>query len=276
MEHETYMPNKQLNLGIRIWPLMFRDLFRSRELIWRLFIRNWSAKYKQSALGYVWALIMPFIAIGTFIFLNKAGVMNIEATDAPYPLFALIGLTVYQLFATGLNSGTRSLVDAGSMITKINFPLESLVFSSLAQAVFEFMVKFLLVVIFFFIFRFVPEWTVVFFPFAVLPMLLLTLGLSLILSMVNGVLRDTANIVSLLSTFLMFLTPVLYPVSGKKELFFALNPLAPLVNAPRDLIVYGYIKEPRAFFAASLFSILLFFICWRIFYLAKSKIPERM
>jgi len=96
------------------------------------------------------------------------------------------------------------------------------------------------------------------------------------LSLVNGVLRDTANIVTLLTTFLMFLTPVLYPISAKKSVFFRLNPLSPLITAPRDLIVYGYIKAPGDFFVSSVLSFLLFFISWRIFYLAKSKIPERI
>jgi len=275
VEYIIYEPNKYLKLGVRIWPRMFRELMQSRELIWRLFVRNWSARYKQAALGYVWALIMPFIAIGTFMFLNRAGILNIGATDLPYPLFALIGLTVWQLFATGINSGCNSIVTAGAMISKINFPLESLVFASLAQAIFEFLIKFGLVIVFFFIFKFIPSWGIVLFPLAVIPILVLTLGLSLILSLVNGVLRDTINVVTLLTTFLMFLTPVLYPLSDRSVLF-RLNPLASLVAGPRDLIVHGYIKEPVDFFISTVFSFLVFFICWRVFYVAKTKIPERV
>ena len=275
-EERLYYPNKQLKLGIRIWPEMIRELFDSRELVWRLFVRDWQARYKQAALGWGWALVMPFIAIGTFVFLNRAGVLNIGTTDMPYPLFALIGLTVWQLFATGLSSGCQSIVSAGGMISKINFPTEALVFSSIAQAIFEFLIKTALIVVFFFIFRYVPSWGVIFFPVAVLPLLFLTLGLAFILSLVNGVLRDTANIVTLLTTFLMFLTPVLYPETGNKALFFKLNPLSSLINAPRDLIAHGYIKEPADFCVSSVLSFLVFFVSWRLFYLAKTKIPERL
>ena len=121
-----------------------------------------------------------------------------------------------------------------------------------------------------------PSWQIVFFPLAIIPILILALGFSLILSLVNGILRDAANAVSFLTTFLMFLTPVLYPVSTEKFLIFKLNPLSALINAPRDLIAYGHIKEPVDFLVSSVFSVLLFLISWRVFHLAETKIPERI
>jgi lipopolysaccharide transport system permease protein len=273
---ELYEPHKQLKLGIRIWSEMFGELIQSRELMGQLFMRDISAKYKQSVLGNIWIVIMPFIAIGTFVFLNKAGIMNIGPTDIPYPLFALIGLTVWQLFSTGLNAGCNSLVTAGDMITKINFPREVLVFASMAQSVFDFIVKFVLILFLCAVFQFTPSWGILLFPLAVIPLFVLTLGLSLILSLINGILRDTADAVLLLTMFLMFLTPVLYPISEEKNLFFKLNPLTPLIVAPRELIVYGRIHEPGAFFVSSALSILLFLIFWRMFHLVETKIPERL
>ncbi|OGX25592.1 MAG: hypothetical protein A2Y03_04265 [Omnitrophica WOR_2 bacterium GWF2_38_59] len=271
-----YEPNKYLKMGSKIWPQMLSEIIECRELTWRLFIRNLGAKYKQSALGYFWVIITPFIAIGTFAFLNKAGILNIGKTDIPYPLFALIGLTIWQLFSSGLNLGCNSLVSAGEMISKINFPRETLVIASIAQAIFDLIVKLVLIVILFFVYRFIPSWKIILFPIAIIPIITLTLGLSLFLSLVNGVIRDTANAIALITTFLMFLTPVLYPISTKEYLFFKLNPLAALINAPRDLIVYGYIKDPVDFTISSILSILVFLICWRIFHLVETKIPERM
>ncbi len=276
MEENVYFPNKHLKLGVRIWPRMFRDLIRSRELIWRLFLRNLAAKYKQAVLGYLWAFIMPFIPIGTFMFLNRAGIVNIGSTDMPYALFALIGLSIWQLFSVGIISGTNSIVSAGSVVSRINFPREVLVFASMAESIFEFLTKSVLIVLFFFAFKFRPSWCTVFFPLALIPILILTLGLSLLLSLINGVLRDTANVVSLLVTFLMFLTPVLYPISGAKALIFKLNPISPLITAPRDLIAHGCIKDPAGFVVATVLSFVLFFVAWRIFYIAETKIPERL
>jgi len=276
MDIKTYVPNKFIKAGIRIWPEMIGELIEYRELIHRLFIRNLSAKYKQAVLGYAWVLIMPFIAIGSFLYLQRLGVVNIGVTDVPYPLFALIGLSVWQLFSSGLNSGCNSLVESGNLMSKINFPREVLILSSMASSVFEFTVKCILIFISFFIFKFVPQWTILLFPLALLPIILLTIGLSFILSLVNGVLRDTANMISLLTTFLMLLTPVLYPVTDDSILFFKLNPLTSLVNGPRDLIIYGTIREPMDFIWVSIMSLLIFLVSWRIFHMVETKIPERL
>ncbi len=276
MNSIIYEPNKYAKLGFKIWPAMFKDIYRSRELVWRLFLRNWLAKYKQAVLGCLWALIIPFIAIGTFIFLNRAGVLNISETAVAYPLFALIGLTVWQLFSTGVTSGTQSLVTSGSMIAKINFPHEVLVVAAMAQSIFEFMIKLILVVIFFAVYRFCPPWQAVLFPLALVPILLLTLGLSFLLALINGVLRDVANMVSLVVTFLMFATPVLYPAKSSGNIFFKWNPLNYLVNTPRDLIVQGRIVDMEGFILSSVFALGVFLLSWRIFYIAKTKIPERI
>ncbi|MBF0571583.1 MAG: ABC transporter permease [Candidatus Omnitrophica bacterium] len=271
-----YEPHKELKSGIKIWIEMFQELFQFRELICRLFIRDFSAKYKQSLLGNLWSLVMPLAAIGTFVYLGRAGIINIQQTQMPYPLYALIGLSIWQIFATGLNSGANCLVGAGDLITKVSFPREVIIIASMAQSVLEFLVKFVLIVAFFLIFRFCPSWKIIFFPLMLLPLMFLTVGLSLILSLLNGVMRDTANVVSLLLMFLMFLTPVLYPIPVNNHLFFELNFLSPLINAPRDLIAFGHIRQPVLFFIASSLSILVFLVSWRIFHLAETKIPERL
>jgi len=276
VKKEIYQPHRQLKLGINIWKEMFSELFQFRELIWRLFIRDLSAKYKQSLLGNLWVLIMPFVAIGTFMYLGRTGILNIRPTDMPYPLYALIGLSVWQIFTTGLNSGANSLVGAGDLITKISFPREAMVIASMAQSVLEFLIKFVLIVVFFFIFKFCPSWKIVLLPLVLLPLVFLTLGLGLILSLFNGVMRDTGNIVSLLLMFLMFLTPVLYPVPDTHLSLLKYNFLSPLINAPRELIAFGHIKHPTLYLFACIFSLLVFLVSWRIFHLAETKISERL
>lgn len=274
--YTVYTPDKYLKKGMRVWGEMFRELKKSRELIKRLFIRDLLGRYKQSLLGYLWVIINPFVAIGTFVLLNNAGVFNIGATDLPYPLFALIGLSVWQLFSNGVNTGSHSIMGAGGMVVKINFPREALVFSSMGHVIFDFIIRFGLIILFFFVFRYVPKWQIVLFPFAIIPLLFFTLGLAMILSIVNTIVRDTANIVSLVITFLMFLTPVLYPWPVRFTAVYKFNPLTPLIAAPRDLITYGYIKEPIKFLIVTVISIVLFFACWRIFHLAETKVPERL
>ena len=272
---KIYEPNKQFKLGIRVWREMFAELYEFRELIWRLFVRDFSAKYRQSLLGNLWGVIMPFVAIGTFVYLKKAGIVSIAATDMPYPLYALIGLSFWQIFSSGLSSGANSLIGAGDLITKINFPREVLVIASMAQSLFEFVIKFILIILFFAFYQFVPSWKIAFLPVMLLPLGFLTIGLALVLSILNGVMRDIGNIVGLLLMFWMFLTPVLYPIPGG-QLLFDLNLLSVLIDAPRELIATGTLSRPEVYGIASAVSILIFLISWRIFHLAETKIPERV
>ena len=164
------------------------------------------------------------------------------------------------------------------MVVKINFPKEALVLSSLGEALVETLVRLALTALVFAFYKVVPAWTVILFPLSLIPLLLFTLGLGLMLSILNAVFRDVANIVSLSSTFLLFITPVLYP--EPKAAFFKaftiFNPLAALVSGPRDLVVKGYLTQPVSFWFYSALSLVLFFVSWRLFHLAEIRIAERV
>jgi lipopolysaccharide transport system permease protein len=278
MPYDFYAPNRYLKLGIKIWLKMFKELIRSRELIWRLFVRDFLAKYKQTVLGILWAIIMPLLMVGSFVLLNRSGLLNIGKTAVAYPVFALVGLSIWQLFATGLVACANSILQAGGMVVKVNFPKESLVIAALAQSIFEFLVRIGLLVAVFAIYRVVPSWMAVFLPLVLIPLMLLTLGLGFLFALLNVLVRDIGNIVTLMTTFMLFLTPVLYPApsSGFFAFLSICNPLSALVTGARDLVLSGSIKEPFQFLLASLVSLVIFLISWRIFYLAESRMPERV
>lgn len=275
----VYSPDRLIKIGfLNLWREMFLSLFQSRELVWRLFLRDFSAKYRQTLLGVLWAILNPLIIVSIFVFLNKSGILNIEETKVPYPVFALIGVAIYGLFSTGLSVSANSIIGAGSMVVKINFPKVSLVFSSFGQALVEFAVRLVLVVAVFIIYGIVPEWTAILFPLAIIPILLLTLGIGFFLSLLTGIFRDTVHVVSLFTTFFLFLTPVLYP-SPKTALFDILNtwnPLSHLIIGCRDLILLGNMSNQVGFLWSSIFSITVFLLSWRIFYLSETKIVERI
>ncbi len=273
---EIYEPNKFLKLGLGVWPCMVQELWEARELIWRLFLRNFAARYKQSLLGYAWAVIMPLFAVATFVFLKKAGVILIGETGVPYVIFALAGLAVFQLFSSGLAAGCTALVEAGDMIAKVNFPREVLVIAAMAGAVFEFVVKIILLLGVCAFLHFIPPFSALLSLAAIIPMILLTMGLALFFSLVHAVFRDTAQAVSVAAMFLMFLTPVLYPAKGPHAWIFRLNPLTGLVDGPRDLFIYGQMKGTMDFALASVLALLVFLVGWRVFHMVETKIPERI
>jgi lipopolysaccharide transport system permease protein len=164
------------------------------------------------------------------------------------------------------------------MVVKVNFPKESLVISSFGDALVGFLIRLALTIVVFAIYKIEPAWTAIFFPLALVPLLLLTLGIGMLFALLNAVLRDVANIVSLAAMFLLFVTPVLYPVpkSAFFKTFSALNPLSVLVAAPREFVLKGHISHPAAFLIFSLISLIVFLISWRLFHLVEKRIAERI
>lgn len=264
--------------GPKVWGEMSGELWRSRELMWRLFVRDFIAKYKQSILGVSWAVIMPLMVVGVFVFLNRSGILNVGETGVPYPLYALIGLTVWQVFSGGLTACSGAIVAGGSMVSKVNFPKEALVVAAFGQVIIETLVRVVLLAIAFAMYQVSPSWTVVLVPFVLLPMLFLTLGLGLLFSLLNVLTRDVGNILTLGTTFLMFMTPVVYPAPA--EGLFAditvYNPLAPLVGAARDMVLTGHLKQPVMYAWASGLSGVFLLFSWRLFHMVEPRMAERL
>jgi lipopolysaccharide transport system permease protein len=274
-----YLPDNSIRKGyIALFREMVEELTSSRWLTWQLFKRDFSALYKQSLLGVFWALFVPLISVGTFIYLNRAGIFDIGDISVPYPLFAVAGMAFWQLFATGLISSTNSLVNAGAMLTKINFTREALVISATGQAIVSFLIQIAVVFVLFLWYQIIPSWTLVLVPFAMLPLFLFTLGLGFIFSVINGVLRDVGNMISVSITFLLFLTPVLYakPESGIAAVVSNYNPLYYLISVPRDLLILGGTTNLYGYMWSALLAIVVFFVCWTAFHLTETRITERI
>lgn len=275
----TYEPDNSLKKGYKgIFPEIFNELKANRWLIFQLFKKDFLALYKQSFIGIMWAVIIPLITVGTFVVLNGAGVFNAGAIAVPYALYAVLGVAIWQLFAAGLIASSNSLVLAGPMITKINFSLKSLVVASLGQSLLSFLIQFCLVVVLLVYYRFVPSAWILLMPLLIIPIILLTMGLGFILSLLNGILRDIGNMLSVCMTFFLFLTPILYakPTTGILAVVSTYNPLYYLVGVPRELVLAGTISEWKGFALSSALAATVFLICLVIFHLTETRITERI
>jgi len=275
----TYEPDNSLKKGyLSIFSEIFNEVKKNRWLTYQLFKRDFFAVYKQSFIGVLWALIIPLVSVGTFIVLNQSGIFNIGDIEVPYPIYAILGMAFWQLFSTGLAASSNSLVAAGSMITKINFSKKSLVIASTGQSIVSFLIQLVLVGILFAYYWIAPSIAILLIPIVVIPIMLLTLGLGFILSLLNGIVRDIGNILSVLMTFLLFLTPVLYakPTTGILATVTNYNPLYYLVLAPRELVLMGTITEWKGFLIASILSVIVFMVCVVVFHLTETRVAERI
>jgi len=275
----TYEPDNAIKNGYRgLLREVFRELMDNRWLMYQLVRRNIFAVYKQSLLGFMWAFIIPLISLGTFIVLNRAGVLAVGEIPVPYPLYALLALALWQIFATGIVAGTNSLVAAGGMLVKINFCRKALVVAAFGPALVSFVIQIAAVLILFAVYGIAPGAAIVALPVAVLPVFLLALGLSFLLSIINGILRDVGTVLSSVIAFLLLLTPILYavPKSGFFRDLSLFNPMYYLITVPRELILFGASANLAEYAVSYAFSILVFVVCVAIFHLTETRITERV
>ena len=130
----------------RMLAAMWRDLTASRELSWRLFVRDLSAQYRQSVLGGLWAFVPPIITSLIFIVLQARNVVHFGAVDIPYPVYVMVGTILWQVFVEAVNAPLKSVTAAKPMLAKINFPREALIIASFYMVVYGVLTKLVVIV----------------------------------------------------------------------------------------------------------------------------------
>ena len=274
----VYTPESPLRHPGRMVGQMIHDLVASRELAWRLFLRDISAMYRQSILGYLWAFLPPVVTTITFVFLNAHGVVKIPATSVPYPVFVMIGTVIWQTFIDALGSPLRVVQNARSMLTKINFPREALILSGLAEVIFNFLIRVVLLVPLLIYYQVPIDATVLLAPLGVASAILLGLTFGMLLVPAGLLYGDVGRAVTLLSGFWMLLTPVVYPVptGGLGVLLAKWNPVSPLVLTTRQWLTAQPVTHFGGFLVVSLAAVLVLLFGWVLYRLSMPILIERM
>ena len=277
---KVYEPNQRAKMGfVKSWVAMARSVSSSRELVWQLFKRDFISNYKQSLLGVAWLFISPVVAIVSWVFLNAAGVLKPGDTGVPYPVYVLLGSTIWGLFMGFFTSTSRSLADSGSLILQINFPHEVLVVKQVAQTVASFFVNIVLILLVLAIYRVTPSWGMLLLPLAVMPLLFFGAGVGMIVAVVSAVVHDAEKAASAMLGFVMYLTPVIYAPKAQGGLIQAAvywNPLSYLVAGARDVIIHGRVSDPGPYAFSCALSFVFFVVSWRVFFLSEYKVAEKL
>src|SRR3979411_2486820 len=264
LEITTYTPESPLRHPGRLFMELFRALMASRGLAWRLFVRDTSAQYRQSILGYVWAFIPPLVASLPFVFLNSQGVVGIKNTAIPYPAYAMIGTIIWQVFVDSLNSPLKTVTTAKVMLARINFPREAILLSGLGQVVFSFLIRLVLLVAVFGWFRITPPATAILFPLGILSLIMVGFMIGILITPIGILYSDVPQMIPVIAMALMFLTPVLSPPAerGLAAMLAKWNPLSPLVIVTRDWLTTGVTTHAMAFVLVSVTAAVLLFVGW--------------
>ncbi len=213
----------------------FAELWAYRELVGFLALRDIRARYKQAVFGVGWAVAQPLIsaAVFTLVFRRLAGV---PSDGVPYPLFALLSVSVWTYFATSVNGATTSLVSNAALVTKVYFPRLAAPLAALAHGLVGLVVALVLVAVAMAYFGVVPGVAVLLLPLCLLALMGVALGAGLLLSAVNVRYRDVGQVVGLLVQVWLFASPVAYPSSLIPErwrVLYALNPMVGVLDTFR-------------------------------------------
>jgi lipopolysaccharide transport system permease protein len=229
---------------------MFASLWRNRSLVIALTKREVIGRYRGSFLGLFWSFFNPLfmLAVYTFVFsiVFKArwGVGTGSKTEFALVLF--IGLIVFNLFAECVNRSPGLILSNVNYVKKVIFPLEIFPFVILGAAVFHTLISLLVWMLAYMIFFGMPHETIFYFPLIIIPLTFFILGISWALSALGVYLRDVSQFVGLLTTVLMFLSPIFYPVTAIPEsyrIFLYVNPLMQPIEQARDVMFFG--KNPN-------------------------------
>lgn len=274
----VYTPGSQLRSpGIFIGN-MWHDLVASRELAWRLMVRDINARYRQSVFGILWAFLPPLATAGIFIILNRAAVINVSTQDMPYPVFVLFGTLLWQVFVASLSAPLKAVGENRLMLARINFPREALILSGIGQVLFDFAIKLIIFVGIFVFFHLPLTWGLLIAPFAALMLILLGSVIGLFLTPIGMLYTDVASALTIVTSIWMFITPVAYPQPnhGLLSQLMTYNPVSPLLVGVRELAIQGTLSNVMPFAVISGLSLVGLLVMWIIYRVSIPILVERM
>lgn len=221
-------------------------IWRRRSLIWQLASRDVEARYRSSMLGVLWAIALPVAMFSVYLFVFttvlRARWETPSGTQTEVALFLLSGLILFTLFAETVNRSPYLIAETPHFVKKVVFPTEILPVVALVGALLPLLVGLVILFGAMIVTGLSVPWTAAYLPLLVVPIALLSVGLSWVLSAMAVYLPDLRHVVGVLVTMLMFLTPVFYPSAALPPTFSWINdvnPIAWCVEAAKDLLFWG-------------------------------------
>lgn len=221
------------------------SVISNRGLIYNLTKREIIGRYRGSVIGLFWSFVNPILmlAVYTFVFsiVFKARWAGGGESRTEFALVLFAGLLVFNLFSECINRAPSLIISNTNYVKKVIFPLEILPIVVLGSAAFHFMIGFTVWLVFFLIFFGLPPLTIIWLPLILLPLILMTLGLSWLLASLGVYLRDINQIIGVVTTMLLFLSPIFYPVIALPEdyrVFMRTSPLTFSIEQARDVMIW--------------------------------------
>lgn len=260
---------------------MFKDIvkiYEYREMLKSSVRKELRSRYKGSFLGFFWTFLNPLLTLIIFSIVFST-VMRITIPNYSYALFLFVGLVPWMLLTGAVQQSTTAIIANGNLIKKIYFPRLILPLSVTITNLVNMLLTFIIVLVALLITRTPVTWLYLFLPLIILAQTLFVLSLSIILSSVTVYFRDLEHIISVLTTAWFYLTPVIYPVEYIPKEFlwgFNLNPMMPVINAYRDVLMFGRIPDMMGLLYVFVFSSILLTAGYFIFNCLQKRFAEEI
>jgi homopolymeric O-antigen transport system permease protein len=244
--------------------LNLRDLWRYRELLYFLTLRDVKVRYKQTVLGATWALIQPVATMLLFtLFFGKLAGM--PSDGIPYPLFALAGLVPWTFFSNSVTNSGNSLLGSASLVTKVYFPRMIIPGAAVLAGLVDLAIAFGVLAALFVWYGVSASWGVLLMPFLMVLLALLATGVGMWASALNVKYRDIRYALPFLIQLWMFATPIIYPASIVPERWrwlLALNPLTGIIEGFRSALFARPVDMPALGLSATITGVVLLYAAY--------------
>ncbi len=253
----------------------FKELLTYKDLFYFLVLRDITVIYKQTVLGFAWAIINPLFSMVVFsvIFGNLA---KVPSDGIPYPIFSFAALLPWNYFSQSMINSTNSLISNSSVFTKVYFPRIVIPLTPILSKLLDFSIAFLILALLMLYFGILPTFNIIYLPLLIILMILTSSGIGMWLSALAIQYRDIKFAVHFLSQLLMYAAPVVWPTSlieknfgYTAKLVYALYPLAGIIEGFRAALLSKTLM-PWDLISIGAFSSLIIFISG-LFYFKRTE-----
>ncbi|MAS95529.1 MAG: hypothetical protein CMO55_20200 [Verrucomicrobiales bacterium] len=273
----VYSAEPSLRHPVRLVSGLIHDLARAKELIWSIFLRDLRAQFRQSILGYFWLLLPPVATAAVWLLLQSQKVLRVE-TEIPYPLFILIGTTIWISFVNFVNAPLLGFNSGKSVYSKLNVSPEAFVISSILRAVLNTLVRVTILIPVFIWFKFTPPATAFLFPIAAFFFFSIGIAIGILCIPFGSLFTDIGNFLRNFIRLLMYICPVIYPIrkAGWFGELMQKNPFTPGVAWCRDLITTGEMTWALPTIVIGSIGLLLSFVAFVFLRVARPHLIARL
>jgi len=257
MKHQTEIVIEAGHRTKRYW----QDLWLFRELFYFMAWRDIIVRYKQTAIGYVWAVLSPLLTM-TVLTIVFSRLSKLPSHGIPYPILVLAGMLPWRFFTNSITRSSTSMITNSSMVSKVYFPRIILPTSSVGVAAVDFMVALGIMMVMMFWYQYPPQWSMLLLPVFMLLCFALSLGVGLWTAALNVKYRDFNYIIPLVVQLGMYVSPVGYSssvVPERWQLLYSLNPVVGIINGFRRAIIGSSapLYEPSLLFSVVITTLIL-------------------